>query len=220
MNGSQILKNDALKREASAIVSGIADDEEARTEMAQITLQLLDDGLTIIALDEPSDTILGFHMHKFVVKPKPNEPTFYETVLKTVKSPLIKNGFEFSVHATGDADIFKYFNCEAYIDAILMAIPKEHANKSIGLQIAQADYREIIESFRHGREIETLNPVYKGIKPGAYCAIYTSDFSVKIGEKAYGNLVCLAEKSFDSFAGGRKNIPGIHKSTKLLCHKI
>jgi hypothetical protein len=124
---------------------------------------------------------------------------------------------QFMIDVDSNVDMFAMHNIDCLLEVMFLAVLPEFGRQGLGLKLVNNSIR-LTECMHRGETFEELSAAFKNARPQAVSAIFTSNFSQKVGHAA--GFTTLYEISYTdiTFQGKTfaERIGGEHKSSILV----
>ncbi|KAI4480566.1 hypothetical protein M0804_010119 [Polistes exclamans] len=237
---------DALRIQANTMVHeniaiglGMFEEPGAPEEMQLIFKEVVKDGISIIALDSDTkemagvvfnkmharnlDEIIRFFYLKIPLK-EGDEDALGRYVNKNIKHRSCIELIRFLNNFESKVNIFEKYDTDAILEMFYIATDTKYRRRGIGLGLTKSSFalgkmlqKGEIKKVSMGGQIVLENAI-----PNIAIAIYSSNYSIRIGEKLGGE--CLAELLYEDYTfNGKKmseRIDSNHKRVTLIAFKL
>ncbi|XP_014611834.1 PREDICTED: uncharacterized protein LOC106791019 isoform X1 [Polistes canadensis] len=223
---------DALRIQANTMVHeniaiglGMFEEPGAPEEMQLIFKEVVKDGISIIALDSDTKEMAGVVFNKMHIPLKEgDEDALGRYVNKNIKHRSCIELIRFLNNFESKVNIFEKYDTDAILEMFYIATDKKYRRRGIGLGLTKSSFalgkmlqKGEIKKVSMGGEIVLENAI-----PNIAIAIYSSNYSIRIGEKLRGE--CLAELLYEDYTfNGKKmseRIDSNHKRVTLIAFKL
>ncbi|XP_037025377.1 uncharacterized protein LOC119066825 [Bradysia coprophila] len=155
----------------------------ARGELTSLCKVMAKDGVSIVARDVQLDKIIGVAFNKIQIKGNPDEPSEYFMFRKqNTNSDHGKMLLKIMMEIDQSIDCYEYFETDCIFDLSFLCTIPGYARKSVGKMLTFYSV-ELARELKNGKSLNLLpehlrssNPV-----PGAITAVFSSNYSQKIG---------------------------------------
>ncbi|XP_015188938.1 PREDICTED: uncharacterized protein LOC107073047 [Polistes dominula] len=224
--------DDALRIQASTMVHeniaigmGMFEEPGAPEEMQLIFKEVVKDGISIIALESETKEMTGVIFNKMHIPLKEGEEDelgkFVNQNIKhssCIELTRFLNNFESTVN------LFEKYETDAILEMFYIAVDTKYRKRGIGLGLTKSSLT--LGKMLQKGEIQKISMggdiVLKNAMPNVAIAVYSSNYSIRIGEKLGGEF--LAELLYEDYTvNGKKmseRIDSNHKRVILVAFKL
>ncbi|KAI4502003.1 hypothetical protein M0802_002685 [Mischocyttarus mexicanus] len=236
------IQADTMFHENIAIGVGMFEELGAPEEMQLVFKEVVKDGISIIALDSDTKEIAGVVFNKMHAKERKNLNKiirlFYlkiplkegeEDALESFVNENIKHRpcielIRFLNNLESRVNFFDKYDTDAMLEIFYIATDAKYRRRGIGLGLTKCSLK-LMKMLKNG-EIEKVSMggeiVLKNAIPNVAIAIFTSNYSIRIGEKMGGEF--LVELLYEDYiVNGNKmseKIDSNHKRAALVAFKV
>jgi hypothetical protein len=153
----------------------------------------------------------------FQQPPNGDERSFFDEFRDTCSSENSKFLMQFMIDVDSNVDMFALHNIDCLLEVMFLAVLPEFGRRGLGLKLVNNSIR-LAECKQQGEVFEELAPTLRNARPQAVSAIFSSNYSQKVGHAAgfttlYEIFYTDIEFKGKTFA---ERIGGEHKSSILV----
>lgn len=156
----------------------------AVTELNELVLRTISDGVSIVAVDKITRNVAGISLNKMNL-PNAEHDMYLPNYRDSCKTPQAKALIQFMIDIDSECNLFESINVDCVIEIMFLAVMPDYLGKGIAKQLNQLSV-DIIRKLYDGENIKislTGDSLPLGPRPLAVSAYYTSVVTQKIGEK-------------------------------------
>ncbi|XP_037029399.1 uncharacterized protein LOC119069449 [Bradysia coprophila] len=198
-------------------------NEDAREALIRYSIDSAEDGISLLAREIATDTIVGSVTNKIQVKPNsPDEKTFSEIFkekyCKNEKSQLYVQSI---IDAANKYDVFTTYKTDCYVELMFLSTLPQYRQKSIASSLCLYTVK-IADALKYGIGLDKLPENLRKYRPTCVVAMFASNYSSAIGRKLGFDFI--DENSYeDAYFNGKKmsdRIGKLHKSWFMAVKKL
>lgn len=163
-----------------------ADNPNAMKEMDELIIAAARDGVSLVAVEKSSGTVVGAAFNKIQSKAAVKEyENYFHNYYAKCKEPSTKAVLEFMMDFDGRCDLFSALNVDCLLEIMFLATLPSHRGKKISLKLCEASLL-LAEALCGGDNVKVpLDDEILSLEPApkVVWAIFTSFISQRIGEK-------------------------------------
>lgn len=181
-------------------------NEKAQDDLVEDCIEMAKDGVSLVAIDESTDEVVGVLFNKIHVR---GHTESYEHGLDACTKEY-RTLMKMTQILFERADIFEKYNVDASFEAAHGAVLKSYQGKGVASRLFKESYI-LAEKLKNRELLVRLRPDLQLHLPKVWWAIFTGDYSAKIGL----NLGCeiIHEEPYETFeVDGVKYTEGRFKS--------
>lgn len=196
---TQVFYNAFTLHENVSIGCEVNKDKLAQQELAKLCIYAAEDGVSLIARDKTTNTVVGFAFNKIQFPSGvPGEPSSFERFRdEQCTSPSAKSLMNYMITMDSKIDLFEYFKIETLFEIMFLAVLPKYRGREIGYKLCESSVQLAEKLKSGGPECELLHASIKCKRPKLVSALWTSNYSKKIGTKLGFNVIL--EESYDNF---------------------
>ncbi|KAI9579677.1 hypothetical protein GQX74_000465 [Glossina fuscipes] len=153
----------------------------ARKELRELCRLTAQDGVSLVAIEKCTDTLVGVSFNKiqFSSTESEEEPFFVKFRNKSTHTSQAQALMDFMITVDSEQDVFKKFDLTSVCELMFLAILPTWQKRGIGRALTAA----AIELTRHlSKGNEDIKSIENFPKPQAVTALFTSRYSQRIGQ--------------------------------------
>ncbi|KAG5890464.1 hypothetical protein JTB14_012754 [Gonioctena quinquepunctata] len=178
-----VLKKSLYVYERVCGAVNLQENDAAISELDQLTMDVIKDGVSIIAVEKSTDTVCGVAFNKLQVQNDVDAGTYFENYSKTCKHASSKSIVIFMHFADSKCDLFEHCKVDCLLEIMFLATLPEFMKRGIGTKLCEVS-TELAKRLLNGEnvkqsvdgEVLKLEPV-----PKLVAALFTSPNPQKIG---------------------------------------
>ncbi|VEN49288.1 unnamed protein product [Callosobruchus maculatus] len=223
--GLEVLNEGFYPHESVCRAVGIASAPEAVDDLNRLCVGVVEDGVSMIAVDKKTNRVAGVAFNKLQVNSNDDEAGYFEKFSNTCKHPASRRLMEAMIEADALCNLFERCNTDCLLEIMFLSVHPEYRKRNIGLKLCEVSM-ELARTLQQGVAIKTSSNVCKlspKLAPGAVCALFTSPVSQKIGMKlgmtvaarlAYADIHFNGKSFGDVLEPNNKDIAVVYKILK------
>ncbi|XP_037892829.1 uncharacterized protein LOC119639491 [Glossina fuscipes] len=178
-----VLNNSFFLMESVSIATEInlPQNVNARKELRELCRLTAQDGVSLVAIEKCTDTLVGVSFNKiqFSSTESEEEPFFVKFRNKSTHTSQAQALMDFMITVDSEQDVFKKFDLTSVCELMFLAILPTWQKRGIGRALTAA----AIELTRHlSKGNEDIKSIENFPKPQAVTALFTSRYSQRIGQ--------------------------------------
>ncbi|KAF2897681.1 hypothetical protein ILUMI_08498 [Ignelater luminosus] len=174
-----IMRNCFFKEESVSRAIGLNKSPEAIRELDELVLDILEDGVSVIAVEEKTGKVAGSLLNKIITKEDSPDGYFKKF---NFKHPLAKKYDEINVAIDNSLNGFELFKSNCYFESVYVTALPEFRNKEVALKLLQSSLK-VAQCLKDGEDVRisvNSNELPPLIKPTGVLGIATTIASEKI----------------------------------------
>lgn len=182
-----------------SIGSEVPNDKVAQQELGKLCLYAALDGVSLLARDKISNSIIGIAFNKIQFpSDTAGEPSFFEKFRdEQCTSPSSKSLMNYMITMDSKIDLFDHFKIDTLFEIMFLAVLPQYRGRQIGFMLCECSV-QLAEKLKNDEsECELLHASIKTRRPKVVSALWTSNITKKIGSKLGFDVVL--EESYDNF---------------------
>ncbi|XP_043668828.1 uncharacterized protein LOC122629464 [Vespula pensylvanica] len=210
-----------------AIGLDMFEESGAPEEMQLIFREVVKDGVSIIALDSDTNEMAGVIFNKMHIPLKDGEEDAFESFMeKNIKHRSCIELINFLNNVESKVNIFEKYNVDAMMEMFYLGTDTKYRGRGIGKILTECTLK--LGKMLQNGEIKKVSMVtdetivLEAAIPKVVIAVYTSNYSIRIGEKLNGEF--LVNVFYEDFIiNGKKmseRIGSNHKRVALVAYKL
>ncbi|KAG5890463.1 hypothetical protein JTB14_012753 [Gonioctena quinquepunctata] len=194
-----VLKKSFYVYEAVCRAVRIQGNDAAISELDKLTLDVIKDGVSVIAVEKSTNTVCGVAFNKLQVRNDPEAGTYFANYAKSCKHSSARSLVLFMSDADAHCDLFEQCDVDCLLEIMFISTLPNFMKKRIATKLCEVS-TELAKRLLNGEnvkqsvdgEVLKLEPV-----PKLVAALFTSPISQRIGKCLDWQIAAIV--SYDEF---------------------
>ncbi|KAJ8917469.1 hypothetical protein NQ315_005516 [Exocentrus adspersus] len=195
-----VLRKGFFPHETVCTAVDLINNPGAVTELVEFCVITAKDGVSVVAVEKPTNKVVGIAFNKLQLKNYSGESSFFESYAKSCKHSSSRDLIQCMIDLDAECDLFDHCNVDCLLEVMFLGVLPEFRNKGIGRRLCEVSIK-IAESLKKGENVKhaledgqelSLEPA-----PQLVSALFTAAASQKIG-RALGWEIA-ARGSYEKF---------------------
>ncbi|XP_065199547.1 uncharacterized protein LOC135831176 [Planococcus citri] len=209
-NVTRILEEGFYPFECVSIASNVSKNPKAVAELNTLTTECIKEGVSVAAIDNQTNKVIGVSVNKIQVNDPNQEETFFDKFTrencKEKESAALMNTM---VYCDSSINLFQHLKVNKIMELIFICVTPSHRKRGVGVDLVKFDLKLL----------DKLSQDEDG--PKAASALLTSTYSQRIGEKLDFEILLTISYNTFMYDGVKfsNKIDKQHKGIKLAVKK-
>lgn len=198
--------------------------DQAKEDLKLLCKEAAKDGVSLLARNKNNGAIVGvcFNKIQFASHEDPNAPSYFESFRdNNCKSPSSKSLMSYMIEMDSRVDLFEYFKIDCLLEIMFLGVIPEYEKKGIGAKLCEVSI-DIAKGIKNETNLELLKPHVKDKRPKLVSALFTSNYSQKVGQKL--QFKTIYEESYENFVFNDQKFSSriglLHPTSTLVAKEI
>uniref|UniRef100_A0A182K214 N-acetyltransferase domain-containing protein n=1 Tax=Anopheles christyi TaxID=43041 RepID=A0A182K214_9DIPT len=180
----EVLRKSFFQQEIVCIGSEVNLTPQAQKDLEQLCLDVADGGVSLIARDTTTDTIVGVSFNVLQTPSGPEDANYFEQFRDTKCTTESSRALmQYMITMDAKVNLFERFNVRCLLEVMFLATLPEYAGHGIATRLVRESV-QLAEQLKSGKVAPTgADGSGTFAKPQLVSALFTSRISQRVGEK-------------------------------------